>query len=156
MEKKIKCFTEEHKEIDAISYCPECRVHMCNKCENLHSALLKTHHHPYKLNKEEELFTGYCKEKDHPNKLEFFCKTHNKLCCASCITKIQGKGYGQHKDCDICFIENIKEEKKNKLKENIAFLEKLTNNLDNSIKELKMILDKINESKEELKLKIQI
>ena len=41
MEKKIKCFTEEHKEIDAISYCPECRVHMCNKCENLHSALLK-------------------------------------------------------------------------------------------------------------------
>ena len=155
MEKKIKCFTEEHKEIDAISYCPECRVHMCNKCENLHSALLKTHHHPYKLNKEEELFTGYCKEKDHPNKLEFFCKTHNQLCCGLCIAKLNEKGIGQHKDCEVCIIEKIKEEKKNKLKENIKNLEDLQNKFNDDIDKLKEIFEKIEKDKDDLKLKIQ-
>ena len=115
MEKQIKCFTEEHKEIDAISFCPQCRVYMCNKCDNTHSSFLKNHH-SYKLNKEEELFTGYCKEKNNPIKLEFFCKNHNELCCAACIAKLKEKGAGQHKDCDMCNIENIKEETKNKLK----------------------------------------
>ena len=97
---------------------------MCNKCENFHSSLFKNHH-PYKLNKEEEIFTGYCKEKDHPNKLEYFCKTHNQLCCAACLCKLNEKGEGQHKDCDVCYIEKIKDEKKNKLKENIKYLEDL-------------------------------
>ena len=49
MENRIKCSLEEHKEIDAICTCPECGIYMCNKCENLHSSLLKKHH-PYKLN----------------------------------------------------------------------------------------------------------
>ena len=38
MENRHKCFTEEHKDIDAISYCPECRNYMCNKCEKTHSS----------------------------------------------------------------------------------------------------------------------
>ena len=118
MENQIKCFTEEHKEIDAISYCSECRIYMCNKCDNYHSPFFKTHH-PYKINKGEEIFTGYCLEKDHPVKLEFFCKNHNQLCCAACLCKLNEKGVGQHKDCDVCIMEKIKEEKKNKLKENI-------------------------------------
>ena len=75
--------------------------------------------------------------------------------CAACLTKINTNGYGQHKDCDVCMIEDIKEEKKNKLKDNIKYLEDLSNNLDNSIKELKIIFNKINENKEELKTKIQ-
>ena len=86
--KQIKCFSEEHKEKDAISYCPECRVYMCNKCDNAHSSLLKNHHHPYNLNKDEEIFTGYCKEKNHINKLEYYCKNHNQLCCATCLCKL--------------------------------------------------------------------
>ena len=52
---------------------------MCNKCDNTHSSFIKIHH-TIKLNKDEEIFTGYCKEKNHPNKLEYFCKDHNKLC----------------------------------------------------------------------------
>ena len=74
MEIQKKCFTEEHKEIDAVSLCPECRIYMCNKCTNIHSTFFKNHH-PYNLNKEEEIFTGYCEEKNHPNKLEYYCKT---------------------------------------------------------------------------------
>ena len=79
--------------------------------------------------------------------MEFYCKNHNKLCCVACISKIETKGYGQHKDCDICIIEDIKEEKKNKLKENIKYLENLSNNLNNSIKELKELFGKIDEKK---------
>ena len=43
MEVHTKCSSEEHKDINAISFCPECRIYMCNKCENLHSTLHKNH-----------------------------------------------------------------------------------------------------------------
>jgi len=127
---------------------------MCNKCENHHSPLHKNHQ-TYKLNKVEEKFTGFCKEKNHPNKLEFYCKSHNQLCCVACIAKLNEKGYGTHKDCEVCIIEKIKEEKKNKLKENIKCLEDLENKLNENINKLKNIFNKIEKGKEDLKLKIQ-
>ena len=46
------------------------------------------------------------------NKLEYFCKKHNKLCCAACLCIINRKGNGIHKDCKVCFIEKIKKRKK--------------------------------------------
>ena len=124
MENQNKCSSEEHKEINAISFCPECNIYMCNKCENLHSSLHKNHQ-THKINKDIEIFTGYCKEKNHPMKLEFYCKSHNKLCCVACIAKLNERGYGTHKDCEVCTLEKIKEEKKNKLIENIKCLEDL-------------------------------
>ena len=108
-----------------------------------------------KLNKEEEIFTGYCKEINHPNKLEFFCKNHNKLCCAACLCKLNEKGVGQHKDCDVCIIEKIKEEKKNKLKENIKYLDDIQNKFIEDMNKLKEIFEKIEKDKDDLKLKIQ-
>ena len=104
---------------------------------------------------ENEIFTGFCQEKKHNIELEYFCKTHNQLCCAACITKIEGGGNGQHTNCDICFIKEIKDEKKSKLKNNIKTLESLFNKLELSINELKKLFKRINENKEELKLKIQ-
>ena len=65
------------------------------------------------------------------------------------------KGYGMHKDCKTYAIENIKEEKKNKLQENMKKLEELSKNIENSIKEIKNIFEKINKEKEELKIIIQ-
>ena len=82
-------------------------------------------------------------------------KTHNSLCCAACISKIESKGNGTHKDCDICNIEEIKHEKKNKLKGNIQYLEKISKILEQSINELKMIFEKINNNNENLKMEIQ-
>ena len=154
MERQAKCFTEEHKEIDAISYCPECRIYMCNKCENIHSSFFKNHK-IYKLTNEEEIFTGFCKEKNHSIKLEYFCKNHNQLCCGLCIAKLDQKGEGQHKDCDICYIEEIKDEKENKLKENIKYLEDLQNKFNETIKSLKIIFENIEKDKENLKMEIQ-
>ena len=155
MSKNKNCSSIEHEKEDAIIYCQTCRVYMCNKCKNFHSKLCKNHF-TYDLNKNtNEIFTGFCKEENHFDKLEFYCKTHNKLCCSGCIIKIKRKGKGQHTDCEICNIEDIKNEKKNKLKKNIESLEKELNNIDKSIQNLKNIFEKINENKEELKLEVQ-
>ena len=120
--KNKKCSFEEHKDINAIFYCQECKIYLCNKCDNYHKNLFKN---------------------------------HNELCCGLCISKLEDKGYGQHKDCDICSIENIKEEKKNKLNENIQQLKELTDNLNINMDELKIMSEKINKNKEELKSYVQ-
>ena len=155
MENKRKCSYKIHKESDAISFCENCKIFMCNKCLNHHKELFDNH----QLNnidiKNSEIFIDICKENGHEKKLEFFCKDHNELCCIACISKLKVKEYGQHKDCEVCLVEDIKDEKKNKLIQNIKYLEDLGKNLENSIKELKDIFEKINQSKEELKLNIQ-
>ena len=151
MDSKIKCFSEEHKETNAIYFCQECKIYMCNKCENHHSPLFKNHK-LYKLNKDDEIFTGICKEENHQKKLEFYCKEHNQLCCGLCLCKIKSKGYGIHKDCEAVEIEKIKDEKKNKLKENIKCLEELENKFNENLNKLKDIFNKIEKDKEDLKL----
>ena len=60
-----------------------------------------------------------------------------------------------NKDCDVCYIEKIKEEKKNKLKENIKCLEDLENKFNENINKLKDIFDKIEKDKDDLKLNVQ-
>ena len=152
---KKKCSFKDHKEIDAISYCQKCKIYMCNKCINYHSGLFEGHNQ-YNFNIDvNDIFTDICKEENHSNKLEYYCKNHNQLCCCACGTKIKGHGYGQHGNCEICFIEDIKEEKKKTLKENIKSLEELSNTLDKSIEELKILFEKINQNKEDLRKKIQ-
>ena len=149
------CSFKEHKNIEAISYCFKCQIYLCNKCLNIHKGFYDDHP-VFNLDKiKEETFTGFCQEKNHNIILQYYCKNHNKLCCGLCLSKIEGKGNGQHSNCDICFIEDIKEEKKNKLKDNIKLLEELSNKIEESIKTLKSIFDKINENKEKLKLEIQ-
>ena len=153
--KKEKCSFNEHKEKDAIIYCKDCKIYLCNKCEKYHSGLFQNHR-LYNLleNKNDEIFTGICKKKNH-SKLEYYCKTHNILCCAACIASIKGKGYGKHNQCEVCFIKKIKNEKKKLLEENIKYLEKISSSLEKSINELKIIFDKISKNKEELKINIQ-
>ena len=153
-EQKKKCSSKKHSDIDAIIYCQKCKKYMCNKCQNYHSELFEEHK-TTNLNNINDIFIETCKEKNHINKLEFFCKEHNTLCCVSCISKLKDEGYGQHFDCDVCHIKNIKDEKKNKLKENINNLEELNNQIEKSINELKTIYEEINKNKEDLKLKVQ-
>ena len=76
-EKKNKCSLDEHSNIEAIIYCQECKIFMCNKCEKTHLEICK-HHHIFKLDKNiNEIFTGFCKEKNH--------KT--ELCCTEMYNK---------------------------------------------------------------------
>jgi hypothetical protein len=151
--KKPKCSSD--KELDAIVYCGECKIYMCSKCEQFHSKLLSAHQ-TMNLDKEDgEIFTGICKEPNHGNKLEFFCKNHNTLCCVSCTSKIGKKGLGLHKDCDVCFLEDIKEEKKEKFKSNTKYLEEISNTLKESIDNLIKTNEKIAKDREEIHLKIE-
>ena len=144
-----------HSEIDAVNYCQECKLFLCNKCLNFHS-VLHENHSLYNLDKDlNTIFTDICKYENHLYKLEFYCKNHNELCCLACICKIIKEGYNQHKDCEVCEIKDIENEKKSKLRENIKCLEDLSQELQTSIYELKILFDKIIENKESLKLNIQ-
>ena len=151
---KKKCSFKEHKEIDAIYYCYDCKVYICNKCYNSHQSFLENHS-ILNLDNKKEIFIDICKEKNHPNKLEYFCRNHNQLCCAACLCKLKEKGDGQHKDCDVCNIESIKDEKKNKLKENIQCLEKLESIFTKYLNELENYFLEIKKEKEDLKIKVQ-
>ena len=134
-----KCSKKDHKEITSIKYCQECKIYMCKDCDNFHSNLF-SEHHLFNLDQKEnieEIFTGLCKEQNHNVELEFYCKTHNQLCCAKCIASIKEKGNGEHKECDVCFIEEYEEEKKNKLNENIKNLEDILLILEKSIIDFK-------------------
>ena len=137
MENQKKCSSKVHLESNAISFCQICKIYMCNKCEKNHSDLFQEHH-TFNLKEDiKDTFTGYCKEENHSAKLEFFCKTHNQLCCVACLCKLKGNGIGQHNDCNACFIKEIDSEKKNKLKENIKKLEELSISLEQSIQKIK-------------------
>ena len=155
METSSKCSAKTHKEVDAILFCEKCQIFMCNKCLNHHKELFENHQ-LFTLDKNNnELFINFCRIDGHEKKFEYFCKTHNELCCVCCFTKINNKRYGQHKDCDICTIDDIKEEKKIKLSENKKYLKELSNNIENSINELKIIIEKMNNNKEEIKINVQ-
>ena len=154
MENK-KCSFKEHKEIDAVYFCQECKVFMCKKCEIFHSKLLEGHYTCNMNTDINEIFTGQCKEENHNIKLSYFCKNHNQLCCGACLSKIKDEINGQHKDCEVCNLEEIKTEKKNLLNENIKLLENLSNEFEKKIDDLKTLFEKINKNKEELKLQIQ-
>ena len=152
-----KCSSENHKEIDALYFCGECKIYMCNKCVKNHSQLFKNHN-LIKLEKSSDkslLFTGICEEKNHKDALKYFCKIHNILCCAECIAKLKGKESGQHSDCDICFIEDIEKDKKIKLKNNLKYLEDISIDLSDKINAVKLSYEKIEKSKEELRMNVQ-
>ena len=154
--KKKKCSLKEHEEIDAIIYCQECKIYMCNKCLNHHSQFLKNHK-LYKLdNNIIKLFSYICKEKNHNNmKLEYFCENHNVLCCGAFISKIQSEGNGKHNKCKVFPIVEIKAKKKNKLTENINYLKDLSKSIDQTIKQLKTIFETTNKKKEKLRDYVQ-
>ena len=87
--------------------------------------------------------------------LDYFCKNHNKLCCGVCLCKIKGKGNGKHKNCEVCFISEIGDKKRNILKNNIKYLEDLSKTIEQLIQKLKNIFQKLIKNKEDLKLKIE-
>ena len=127
-----KCSSSKHADVNAVSFCPDCKKYFCNKCQNFHSEILEDHK-LINLNEKNEIFIDKCKEENHINKLEFYCKDHNVLCCLGCLCKIKEDGYGQHFDCNVIHIKKIENEKRNKLKENINDLEVLYKQIGQTI-----------------------
>ena len=71
------------------------------------------------------------------------------------MSKIKEKGNRQHYECDVCCIEDIKEEKKNNSNENIKKLEEFSEKIIDYINNLKEIFEILIKNKEELKTKNQ-
>ena len=113
-------------------------------------------HHQYTLTTSENNFSDYCKEPNHSAmKLQYFCKTHNQLCCLFCIKKSNLEGDGKHENCIISNTIFIEKEKHEKLIENINYLENIEKNILESIKGIKDIFMKLEESKENAKIEVQ-
>ena len=91
-----KCSSKKHLDVNAVCFCQECRLYMCQKCHQFHSESYD--HHLINLDNlikdDYNFFNGICQEKDHIGKLEFYCRDHNILCCAECIIKHKKEGYG--------------------------------------------------------------
>ena len=153
---KYKCSTNEHLEKNAFIFCKDCKHYFCDECQNFHSKIFSNHDIIF-LNEEEDedIFTGICYEHDHLNKLEYFCKTHNKLCCAKCITKIKDENNGQHKECDINSLKETKIEKEKKFKENYDNFEEIKKSLGDISDKINIFQEKNNKRKEDLILEIK-
>ena len=147
------CSSKEHQNEPSISFCQKCEIYMCSKCDQIHTNLCPNHKiiNIQKSSFFPENFTIFCSvEKHHQIQLDYFCKTHNQLCCAACIAKIKDKENGQHKDCEVCSINDIKEEKKNFLDKNLLFLENLEKNFEKKYEEIKDIYNTILQAKKEV------
>ena len=71
-----KCSLLKRKENEVISYSQECKIYMCNKCQNYHLEYLGNHH-IFKLEQNkniEDIFTGFCKMKYHSVELNIIVK----------------------------------------------------------------------------------
>ena len=55
-----KCSFEEHKDINANIYCKKCEIFMCNKCENHHTKLFKTHQSFILNATNEDIYNEFC------------------------------------------------------------------------------------------------
>ena len=143
--KNYKCSFEGHQNLDAVKYCQECKLYLCNECEKVHFGFFKNRH-MFPLDEDID-FPKYCKEKNHQNELNYFCKDHNVLCCTNCIAKIKTRENGKHHDCNVCDINDICEEKRKNLSNNIKTLENLSNVIQSLINDLKKIWKKLIKTK---------
>ena len=82
------CSFQGHEKIPANIYCISCKIYMCQKCELFHSKLL-SNHKIYNIDKinNEDISQQFCKQEKHNLEFQYFCRNHNILCCAKCITK---------------------------------------------------------------------
>ena len=70
------CSLKTHQENDAILFCYDCKIYMCNKCAKHHNEIFPEHQE-YKLDNKniKDIFIGLCEENGHLYELKYFCKT---------------------------------------------------------------------------------
>ena len=150
-----KCYYNEHSEQTATNFCFKCNKFLCETCSTSHCDT-NPKHNLFSVDKDLNLnFTGYCTEGNHPNKLDYYCFTHNNLCCAACLCKIKDRGDGQHTECKVCHIDQIKGEKKRKLNDNLKLLKKFSLNMKKILKDIRTFYEHINPIKEDIIMNIK-
>ena len=72
-DRKIKCSSNKHKEINAISYCIYCKLFLCNQCQNMHSDFYENHNLNILDEDLNNFFIDECNKENHDKiKLKFF------------------------------------------------------------------------------------
>ena len=150
-----KCSSIKHNNEKATTFCNKCKKFLCETCSTNHCDK-NPKHYLFSVEKDLNLnFTGFCNEDQHKNKLDYYCFTHNNLCCAACLCKIKDQGDGQHSECKACYIGEIKNEKKIKLENNIKRLENFSYKIKKMFNNIEIINEKINPIKEEIEENIK-
>ena len=150
-----KCYYNEHSEQTATNFCFKCKKFLCETCSTSHYDT-NPKHNLFSVDKDLHLnFTGFCNEGNHPNKLDYYCSTHNNLCCAACLCKLKENGDGQHTECKVCYIGDIKEEKKKLLNANLKLLKKFSINIKKMLMDINNIYDRVNPIKESIIIHIK-
>ena len=152
-----KCSSINHRNIDAVIFCHICKKYFCNQCQSFHSDIFQNHITQKISNMNKKIFTGVCPDKNHINILEYYCKSHNQLCCVACIGKIKDEKNGKHNDCEIFKLKDIKPQKEKKFKEDYNKLKDIYNSLEPKINLFNSLKDEtnMNKNKEELIKEIQ-
>ena len=147
----IKCSLENHSNKAAKVFCQDCKILMCEECNEKHLGICKLHNY-HQLDK---ISNDKCKNAKHISEINFFCKSHNRLCNTKCNIYPKNNIYGQESICEIFLLNNIEEEQRNKLKENVKQLEYELKYIDDITKKLKKLTDTIFDKKEGIKIVIQ-
>jgi len=148
---EIKCSLEKHSNKAAKVFCQDCKILMCEECNEAHLDICKIHHYQ-QIGKSSN---DKCKDAQNIKEIIFFCKTHDRLCNTKCNAHPKNGINGQKFDCEIFLLNNIEEEKRKILKENIKLLEYELKYIDDISKKLKKLTDIIFNKKEDIKIIIQ-
>ena len=92
------CDSNDETEI-AESYCIDCNEFLCKGCANAHKKSKLSNHHKLlesdKMPKKKFVLSCDNTCSRHDGKfLEYFCKSHNEICCTSCVTL-------EHRSCKL-------------------------------------------------------
>ncbi|XP_071144800.1 E3 ubiquitin-protein ligase TRIM39-like [Mytilus edulis] len=84
----------------AEEYCPVCEEALCSDCKDHHNLAKATKNHQVISIAEYNKLPAFIREikqhcDKHGDRFEFFCPTHNELCCKRCITTT-------HNECKEC------------------------------------------------------
>ncbi|VDI59110.1 Hypothetical predicted protein [Mytilus galloprovincialis] len=140
------------------AFCPQCEDFLCGACQNHHKvAKLLISHQTISIVEYMKLPTFIknvnIKCADHENIFEFYCKTHDNLCCKQCLIT-------SHNDCnEITLIEDLLSmsalQKTSALNDIEQILKCLSTNIHTAIDDRKRHLDEIQQQKDNLLGKIK-
>ncbi|CAG2186788.1 unnamed protein product [Mytilus edulis] len=142
----------------ADAFCPQCEDFLCGACQNYHKvAKLLNSHQTISIVEYMKLPTFIknvnIKCADHENIFEFYCKTHDNLCCKQCLIT-------SHNDCnEITLIEDLLSmsalQKTSALDDIEQILKCLSTNIHTAIDDRKRNLYEIQQQKDNLLGKIK-
>lgn len=135
----------------ADAFCPQCEDLLCDVCQNHHKvAKLSNSHQTISIVEYEKLPTFIKninnKCEDHENILEFYCKTHDMLCCKRCLIS-------SHKNCnETTLIEDLLSvptfHKSSALDNIKQILQYIDENIHTALEDRKRNLDELRQQKE--------